>query len=1237
MNTKTFAQQARTLLMRGVANQLTYWGFDAKGQVNQTPQAVAGGYLFRDAIFDDPSVPLLWNSLRLAVKQKGIDVVIEEAAYTWFNRIMAIKILEKNGYDLPQIDYAPGLAHTPMLLQRARQGSFAFLTKPEQARLLPLLTDYSKDQEAFALLLIGYCHSHTLIRGVFGSIDDYTELLLPQNMLADNGFLHLLNTTDAISDAQYCQVELIGWLYQFYISEKKDEVFARFKQGKKAEAKDIPAATQIFTPNWIVKYMVQNTVGKLWLNLHPGSPLKAQFRYWVEDTNPVPVEAIITEVAQLTLLDPAAGSGHILVEGFETLYLMYREEYYSPDEAVESILTHNLFGLDIDKRAAQLARFAVLLKAATYYPNVLKKGWMPHIYCFVEDQSSMLFSTRSYHKDLTDWNKLQGMELAEAVHIEWTTTKINPKTKKEEEQKHSRTFGVGHRLNDASLELLQDHHEGSLSTDYSYQLELFWGRGHDLTPIDYSTFFYAIELLQQGKNIGSALKIWLNDEIIEHLENQYKNWEKQEAQAQLTFEEQSIWNTLRPMLDLLRLLCQRYTAVVANPPYMGQKSMNDALKNYVNEHYPLTKADLFAAFMEVGLELCQKQGLMGMINQHSWMFLSSFEAIRERIIKEYSILNMLHLGPRTFEELSGEVVQSTAFVLCNANLQSHGTYHRLVDFRNNTEKEANFLNKTHLYPNISQTNFTKIPGSPIAYWVSERIISLFENEKINKYGISDGQNITGNNEKYLKNIWEVNKLNVGTKEKWVPVAKGGSFRKWFGNIQDVIDWSDEAKIFYRNDKIARIQEENLWFREGITWNLISSGGTGFRYLSDSMLFNKAAPTILLDAENLEKLPYILGFLNTKITKSLLAVLNPTFNTNISEVLSLPLIELSEKEVAFIVNQNIAISKKDWDSRETSWDFERMPLVVQGESLRASYQLWQAAVSQDFWQLHTNEEELNRIFINIYGLADELTPDVPLRDITILQDELDRSALEQHTVGQPLPFKTDVVVGQLMSYAIGLFMGRYRLDKQGLNIAHPNPTESELAAYTHNGYQIEIDEDGIIPLMGNDCAFADDALLRIRHLLQALWGENTLTDNLNFLQACLDKDLERYLVKDFWKVHCSMYKKKPIYWLFSSAKGAFQVLVYMHRMNAFTVEKIRSNYLMEHLKTLRTRIEQLSQQESRLSTSESKQLENLHKNLIECEQYDLLLKNVADLQLNIDLDNGVTANYQLFEGVVAEIK
>ena len=679
MNTKTFAQESRNLLMDGVAKKLLYWGFDTNGNVLEQPNKLSGGYSFRGEVFDDANVPQLWESLKQAVKHKGIEVVVEEAAYTWFNRMMALRIMEKNGYEQPQLDNVTGMEHTPVILQKARQGHYGFLNKEEQERLKKIIGDYTKDQEAFALLLVGYCHNHKTLNRVFGKIDDYTELLLPDNMLQDAGFLHLLNTTDAISDDDYQEVELIGWLYQFYISEKKDEVFASFKKNKKAEAKDIPAATQIFTPNWIVKYMVENTAGKIWLDKHPDSPLKSQMKYLVENDSDGKTEAIINNVEELTLIDPAAGSGHILVEGFELLYQMYTEEYYTPEEAVESILTNNLYGLDIDDRAAQLATFAILLKAARVYPDVWQKDWLPNVYAMPEAQE---FSKQEV-KDFL----------------------------------------------------------GSEGTEYAEELEA------------------ALRLMKQAKNLGSVMKLNLSEDARVFIEKRFAELEHTEYRD---FNTEAIYQNLKPYIPVLLILTKKYSSVVANPPYMGQKNMNANLKNYVKAHYPRSKSDLFAVFMESALAMNINKGLMGMINQHSWMFLSSYEKLRNHILDNYGIVNMLHLGPRTFEELSGEVVQSTAFILENGQDIDKATYYRLVDYKNVHEKEKHFLNRYNEFVNIPQINFTKIPGSPIAYWVSDNVINLFE-ENISLSDISSPRkgNSTSNNSKFLRYWFEISNHKMG--------------------------------------------------------------------------------------------------------------------------------------------------------------------------------------------------------------------------------------------------------------------------------------------------------------------------------------------------------------------------------------------------------------------------------------------------------------------------------------------
>ena len=1171
MNTKIFAQEARTLLRQGVAKKLLFWGFSEKGEVLEEPKKIPGGYLLRGEPFDDPNVPVLWSALKNAIATKGIEVVVEEAAYTWFNRMMAIKILAKNGYEEAQLSYVEGMQHTPIILQRARQGNSSFLGDKEQDRLKKIISDYNKDQEAFALLLTGYCHSHNTLNRVFGQLDDYTEILLPDNMLQDGGFLHLLNTTDAISDEDYQTVELIGWLYQFYISERKDEVFASFKKNKKAEAKDIPAATQIFTPNWIVKYMVENTAGKIWLDKYPDSALKGKMKYLVENESDGKNEAIIKDVEDLTLIDPACGSGHILVEGFDLLYQMYLEEYYSPEEAVEAILQKNIFGLDIDDRAAQLSNFAILLKAAKVYPDVWAKNWLPQVYAMPEPAA---FS----QQELKDFLGVEGEDY---------------------------------------LEELDD----------------------------------ALRLMKQAKNLGSVMKLKLSADAQTFIAQRFAELK---TATYRDFNVEAVYQSIQNYIPVLMLLTKKYSSVVANPPYMGQKNMNADLKNYVNAHYPRSKSDLFAIFMESTLDMNIKNGLMGMINQHSWMFLSSYEKLRNYILDNYGVVSMLHLGPRTFEELSGEVVQSTAFVLENGSEVEIGTYYRLVDYRTVYEKEDAFIERKNEHSNIPQTNFSNIPGSPIAYWVSEQVLKSYLYDKLNQTSDLKQGLATGDNNRFLR-LWsevEIQKIGFDGPQaeiKWFPCVKGGTFRRWYGNNELVVNWENDGKEIknFRNDsgkQRSRPQNLSYYYRPGFSWSTISSGKISFRYTENSIFETKGSMLFPHEGNNFD---YINGFINSSVFQHLITITSPTMDYHEGPVGKIPIKYEDTDELN--IQRNIFIAKLDWNSRETSWDFKQSPLLNETSSLEQAYQIWQGKVTQDFFQLHANEEELNRIFIKIYGLQDELTPEVPLKDITILQEELakkDMEALEDtfRAQGQDtitLPIDRSEVISQFISYAIGLFMGRYRLDKPGLNIAHPNPSAEELASYSYNGGQVTIDEDAILPLMGSRCKFPDDALHQIHGLLDTIWGHDTRTENINFIQECLDQDLENFLTvnnaKGFYKYHCSMYKKKPIYWLFSSKKGAFQVLVYMHRMNAFTAEKIRANYLLEHIKHLRSEEGLLASNESNLSTQEARKLEQIRKDILECEEYDLELKNVADQQIQFDLDDGVTANYELFERVVAKIK
>lgn len=1173
MTTKTFAQQSRKLLMDGVSRKLIYWGFSPNGEVLEQPDAVSGGYTFRGEAFDDDNVPALWQSLKKAVQKKGIEVVVEEAAYTWFNRLMAIRILAKNGYDLPQLDFADGLNNTPILLQKARQGQYNFLNAAEKKRLQRIIGDYNKENDAFALLLVGYCHSHNTLNKVFGKLDDYTELLLPDNMLQDQGFLNLLNTTDAISDAEYKEVELIGWLYQFYISERKDEVFTSFKKKKKAEAKDIPAATQIFTPNWIVKYMVENTAGKIWLDHKPDSAIKDQMKYLVTNQNiSSSVEMspraqsrdLITDVEELTLIDPACGSGHILVEGFDLLYKMYQEEYYTPEEAVQTIFSKNLYGLDIDDRAAQLASFAVLLKAAQVYPDVWSKDWKLNIYAMPEAND---FSTQEVEDFLGD----EGKEHIEALEK-------------------------------------------------------------------------ALQLMQQAKNLGSVMQLNLSEESLALITERY---EYLQIQEHLPFELQTIKPKLEQYIPVLITLSRKFTAVVANPPYLGYKFLNGVLKQYVESTYPNTKSDLFAVFQEVLSIIGEKNGKRGLINQWAWMCIDSYKYFRENFIANYHIESLLHLGIGVFKEMNTKKVQNVALIFSDKLASSgYSKCYKLDETFDVQEKERLFLNNKNIY-SIDVTKLTVIPNTPLAFWFNDEFIEIYKNEDTFDAVVSPRVGLqTGNNDRFVRYWYEVDLKQIGVNfsdsleaelslKKWFPYNKGGGYNKWYGNNYYILNWENNGCEIKSTKPKAVIRNESFYFQEGVSWSLISLNFSA-RYTDKGYLFDVGGSSGFPKTDDLF---YSIALLNSKVSSYILAGLNFTLNVQVGDIKRILYVNPNRDkklEIEKVTKKIISLSKEDFDFSEMSRDFETNIIIKQeANNLEKSFEKSVNHINESVKLFYEYEKFLNQKFIELYKLENELTAEPDTKYLTLYESYIENIEIENNKLS--LEFNKSNIFIDLINYAVGLFMGRYRLNKPGLNIAHPNPTQEELASYSYNSGQVIIDEDAIVPLMGTRANFKDDALYQIQELLDTIWGKETRTENLNFLQDGLNKDLEKYLLKDFWKDHCKVYKKKPIYWLFSSKKGAFQVLVYMHRMNAFTVEKIRANYLLEHLKHLNTSIAALEKEEANLNTQQGRKLDQLRKDLRECEEYDMLLKDAADNQIVFDLDNGVTENYKLFDGVVAKIK
>ena len=1183
MNTsqiKNFATQSRNILKTGVIQRIQILGFDANGNLTKgEPTRIdiqGGATLFAGEIYAG-SFYDRWMSLRRRIQEKGVKEVYEEAAYTWFNRLVAIRIMMKNGFIDPVLAYTNEETRIPRIVAEARAGRFGKMSTSDREKLRELMGDDARINEQFALLIDNFCRNNAVIFNCFGGIEEYISLLLPDNILAPGGFIDLLNHTNYITDEDFKQSELIGWLYQFYISEKKDEVFA--KQGK-YDSDEIPAATQIFTPNWIVKYMVQNTIGRIYLDNNPwATGIKEQMQYLVESTEPTPKDAILKleSVEDYKLLDNACGSGHILVEAFGLFYKMYLEEGYASHNAIENILQKNLLGIDLDTRARQLATFALLMTAAKIDRSFLDCKVIPRVL----DMPQPFYN---------------------GVVIPGSTG--NP------------VF---------LHELLREFYIGE-----------------DRTVIEET--FNAFELLEQAENLGSIMKFDLSAKTRREMALRYKEWEEV-RQSELN--KKSRVFTILPSIALILALTDKYAAVVTNPPYMGRNGMNNTITKYVQDCYHEAKWDLFAVFMLVALNNLCPNGKMAMINMQSWMFINAFEELRRKIIHSVQIDSLIHLGTNTFEELNGEIVQNDAFTISNHLPIYAGCYYRLTDASTCLDKQKLFLHHKDSCYKKHQIQFLSIPGVPIGYWVSSKLIQLFKEDRVGNQAISKAGVVTGDDKYFVRNWFEVSYPDIcfipndtSVFYKYHPFCKGGSSRRYYGNFEYVIKLKDLWDDRLCNKSVRRGDRE-AYFRKGIGWSQINFAPIKTFRLVENSVCGTATPTVYVNEKQI--LPYLLGFLNSKVSGAILKFLNPTTNLLTTDICNLPYIYNENSLIEASVRQNVLISHTDWDAHENSWDFKENELLRiykanhgEGVFMDANRLEDIVAMYKEYWmslfnQLHSNEEELNRQFIEIYGLQDELTPDVPLDEITILQQG------EISVEGGQLIWHNDVLAKQLLSYAIGCMMGRYRLDRPGLHIAYPNPYAADVEAYDFQDEKFEIDDDGIIPLLSRDCPFDDNAYNRVVKFIRQVFGDSFLNENLNFIEDSLGKTIENYFIKDFWKDHKKMYSNRPIYWLFSSKKGAFQCLAYMHRMNPYTAEAVRSKYLLPYIDFLKNKIAADMDRASSLSTVERKNLDKMQVSLEECLEYEERLHDMADRQVRFDLDDGVVMNYALFGDVLAPIK
>ena len=1174
---KKYAVWARKELISRVAQKAQQYGITETEMVDAGADSVNGKVLSAEEMQQR-------RALIAQINEKGYQQVMEEVAYTWFNRFSALRFMEVNGY-LPshvRVFTDENNAFKPQILAEALHLELDKLDKDK----VYALKETEQTEELYKYLLIVQCNAlNSILPGMFQTIADYTELLLPDNLLREGSVIEQM-ISQIPEDNWQDAVQIIGWLYQYYNSEKKDDVFAALKKNVKITKEYIPAATQLFTPDWIVRYMVENSLGRLWVEGHPDTktqllptpeeqaaytagnrdPEDTKWHYYLEEAQQEPqVQAQLSEISkqyadltpeQIKVIDPCCGSGHILAYLFDVLMQIYENYGYTPRDAVASILQNNLYGLDIDDRAAQLAYFAVMMKAVRYDKRFLKRKDedgepdvpQPHVYAIEE-------SNRIEKPDVEYFCNGKP-ELKDAMHTILT------------------------QLYDAK-------EYGSILT---------------ITPQDWDALYARFD----------------------------------EVADESSFHRESIRKKLLPLVRVAQTLAQKYDVVVTNPPYMGASNMNSDLSEYVKKYYPDSKSDLFAVFIEVCSRMAKQNGYQAMITQHAWMFLSSFEKLRTKLLA-VDIVNMAHLGARAFEEIGGEVVQTTSFVRVRTHIDNYkGVYCRLIEPTTQQGKEGMFLACENRYI-ANQDNFAKIPGSPVAYWVSNNFLKAFDNEKIGKYTISDGQTKTGNNDKYLRLLWEVPVSEIGKGKHWVLHAKGGAFRRWYGNVDTLIDWSDSAREHYRTDHVARIAPEYIWFRKGICWTLISSNKLhGFRLLDDNSTFNLAAPSVFFNNDRM--MFYILGYLNSKFSQEIIALLNPTLNTNISDITAQPLYygKLPEQEdmVINLVSQNIALSKADWDSFETSWDFTHHPFIkaitkypnmmdIGNIYLAECYDIWAGECEERFEKLKANEEELNRIFIDIYGLQDELTPEVEDKDVTVRKADLGRD------------------VRSFISYAVGCMFGRYSPTYDGLAYAGGTWDDGKYNTY-------KPDADGIIPIC-DDEYFEDDMMGRFVEFVRVVYGDGSLEDNLRFIANALGgkgqpkEVIRNYFLNDFYADHCKIYQKRPIYWLFDSGKkNGFKCLIYLHRYQPDTIARIRTDYVHEQQARYRTAIEGLEKQvAAATSTSErvklTKQLNKVQAQDNELHQYEEKVHALADQMIKIDLDDGVKHNYELFKDVLAKIK
>ena len=1189
---KKFAVWARTELIARVSLKGVEYGITEDNIEDANADSVGGKVLTADEKKQR-------QALIVEINDKGYKQVMEEVAYTWFNRFSALRFMEVNGY-LPSYVRVFTDEENNFKPQIITEAIHLDLDGLDMEKVYEL-KDAEKTEELYKYLLIVQCNAlNKILPGMFQKLADYTELLLPDNLLREGSVIQQM--IELIPEEDWKDaVQIIGWLYQFYNIEPKAAALAK---DEKLVKEEIPAATELFTPDWVVHYMVENSLGRLWEDGHPDAELKSKWKYYLEEVEQeLEVKEKITEIhkeyallapEQLKVIDPCSGSGHILVYMFDVLMQIYEAYGYTTREAVASIVENNLHGLDIDERAAQLAYFAVMMKARQYDRRFFSRGIQPNVYAIVE----------SNHVD-------------------------------------------------------------------KFAVEYFCNGNAKLT----AAMDTIISELHDAKEYGSILNIAPQDWSV--LYDRFS-----EITEDINISRETALRELLPLVQVAELLSQKYDIVVTNPPYLSVSGLNVEVSEFIKKTYPDSKNDLYSVFIERCRSFTKKLGLQAMITQQAWMFTALYEPLRIKL-KSASIVNLIQLGAHAFDEIGGEVVQTAAFVIRNMPSGKYkGVYMDLTDGASEKEKEKFFLSHINMYA-TEYSDFDGVPNTSMAYWLSQQALRDFSVRKISQIATTREGMTTADNESFLREWYEVSKrkIGIGIKSveesissgyKWYPYNKGGSNRKWYGNNDLVVNWYNDG-IEIRNlkdKKTGRIRSHNYnleySFRESGTWTAICSGSIMVRYSAPGALFDSKGASVF--ANSPESLLYIIGLLNTKVSNVYLKVLSPAFEFKVGHVANVPIIMDKQDDVISIVNVCISLSKNDWDSFEISWDFKEHPLIrnkpftskEMEEDLKhnihdmnqmsEAYRRWENECYLRLTELKKNEEELNRIFIDIYGLQDELTPEVEDKDVTVRKADLGRD------------------IRSFISYAVGCMFGRYSLYKEGVIFAgepyslqafvdklnqRPNTiSEAEISrAYYHEGVSISEmftpDVDNIIPIC-DDEYFEDDIVGLFVEFVKTVYGADTLDENLKFIADALGgkgqpKDVIRnYFLNDFYKDHCKIYQKRPIYWLFDSGKkNGFKALIYMHRYQPDTIARIRTDYVHEQQARYRTAIVDLEQRSANASTGErvklKKKLTTLQAQDTEIRIYEEKIHHLADQMISIDLDDGVKKNYAIFQDVLAKIK